>query len=355
MRRYCNVLYVLGLMLLSGAAPGQLRQVAVLDIPGRPGFESVAWAKGYLVMAHDASNTVDIFDPAKRRVVAQVQGMKDPRGIAVDEKAGLVYVANAGDHTLAAISITNWTVQERIPLEASPDGLLFVPETHTLYVANWRTQSVSILKPGQPAAAVTVAVGGRPERMIYDPATRQVYVSLEDSGEVLVMDEAGKVGRRWKLSASLPTGLAIDPQSRRLFVAVRYAVVILNADTGSELGRVASPAGTDSLWFEDATRTLYAGATGGSVNVIKLGGDSYRSEHELQTSIRGHTLAYDPVKKFLYMPGGREGRAKLVILKPAEGPMPASSSAPRVARDPALPKAFPTLPKPADEQAARTR
>ncbi len=351
MRRPWILVPLVALMLLSGAAQAQLRQVAVLDIPGRPGFESIAWAKGYLVMAHDASNTVDVFDPAKRRVVAQVKGMNDPRGIGVDEQAGLVYVANAGDQSLAVIAVKTWTVQERIPLQTSPDSLLFVPETHTLYIGDWRSQAVSILKSGQHTPAATVEVGGRPERMIFDPATRQVYLSLEDRSEVVTLDEAGKIAHRWKLNASLPTGLALDPQSRQLFVAVRYAVVILNADSGMEVRRVAAPAGTDTLWFDDGTRTLYAGATGGSVNVIKLGDNSSGSEHELQTSIRGHTLAYDPVKKFIYMPGGREGRAKLVILKTTGDALPVVPNAPQVAREPAMPKTFPTLPTAAAEEA----
>lgn len=356
MRRYWNFLLALGFILLTGTAEAQLRQVAVLDIPGRPGFESIAWAKGYLVLAHDASNTVDIFDPAKRRVVAQVKDMNDPRGIGVDEQAGLVYVANAGDHTIAVISTSNWTVQDRIQLKAAPDCLLFVPETQTLYIGNWRTQSISILPSGQHQPKATVELGGRPQHMIFDLATRQVFASLEDRNEVVALDASGTVAHRWKLNASLPTGLALDPQSRRLLVAVRYAVVILNADTGTEIGRVASPAGTDTLWFDDASKTLYAGATGGSVNVIKLGDDRFQSEHELQTSIRGHTLAYDPVKKFVYMPGGREGRAKLVILKPVEAAAPADPNAIQVAREPALPKSFPRQTKPpAEEQTAKVK
>ncbi len=356
MRRYWKLPLVLGLMLLTGAAEAQLRQVAVLDIPGRPGFESIAWAKGYLVLANGASNTVDVFDPAKRRVVAQVKEMNQPRGIGVDEQAGLVYVANAGDASIAVISSRNWTVQERIALKESPDSLLFVPETHTLYIGNWRTQAVSILKQGQHEPSATVGLGGRPERMVYDVAARQVYVSLEDASEVAALDESGKVAHRWKLNARLPTGLALDAQSRRLFVAVRYAVVILNADTGAEMGRVASPAGTDTLWFDESSRTLYAGATGGSVNIIKLKGESYQSDGELQTAIRGRTLAYDPVKKFVYMPGGREGRAKLVILKPIEAAPPISPRESQVARDPALPKAFPSPPKPpSNEETAKAK
>ena len=356
MRRYAKSLLIFGLLLLTGAASAQLRQVAVLDLPGRPGFETIAWAKGYLVMAHGASNTLDVFDPAKRRVVVQIKGMNDPRGIGVDEQAGLVYVANAGDQSIAVVSTGTWSVQERIQLPASPDSLLFVPETHTLYIGNWRTQSISLLKAGEHVPSATVEMGGRPERMLFDVATRQVYVSLEDTAEVAALDQAGKIAHRWKLNASLPTGLALDPQSRRLFVAVRYAVVILNADTGAEVGRVAAPAGADSLWFDDSARTLYAGATGGSVDVIKLGDESPQSEHELQTSIRGHTLAFDPVKKFVYMPGGREGRAKLVILKPMESSASNDPRATQMARDPALPRNFPSPPKPqANEQTAKAK
>lgn len=356
MRKYPNLLLLAGFMLLTGAAGAQLRQIAVLDIPGRPGFESIAWAKGYLVLAHDASNTVDVFDPAKRRVVAQVEGMNEPRGIGVDEQAGLVYVANAGDQTIAVISTNDWKVKDRIALKAAPDSLLFVPETHTLYIGNWRTHSVSILHSGQQEPAATVEVGGRPQHMIFDVASRQVFISLEDQNQIAALDESGKIAHRWKLSASLPTGLALDPQSRRLFIAVRYAVLVLNADNGSEIGRVPSPAGTDTLWFDDSTKTLYAGANGGSVNVIKLQDETFRSAHELQTSIRGHTLAYDPVKKFVYMPGGREGRAKLVILKPVEAAAPADPNAIQVAREPALPKSFPRQTKPpAEEQTAKVK
>lgn len=356
MRRMQNVVLLLGIMLLSGAAAAQLRQVAVLDIPGRPGFESIAWAKGYLVMTHDAGNTVDVFDPAKRRVVAQVKGMNDPRGLGVDEQAGLVYVANAGDQTIAVISTKDWTVQERIPLAAAPDCLLFVPETHTLYIGNWRTQSISRLRSGDHEAAAAINLDGRPEGMLFDVATRQLYVTLEDRAEVATLDESGKITHRWKLNASLPTGLALDPQSRHLFVAVRYAVLVLNADDGSELRRVAAPAGTDTLWFDASSRTLYASATGGSVSVVRLGDESPQSEQELQTSIRGHTLAFDPVKKFIYMPGGREGRAKLVILKPMQAVAPDPARETKMAADPVLPSSFPSQPKPAaSEQTAKAK
>ncbi len=355
MRAYRHYLFAFVLMLLTGASAAQLRQVAVLDIPGRPGFESVAWAKGFLLMAHDASNTVDVFDPAKRRVIAQVKGMNDPRGLAVDDQTGLVYVANAGDKTIAVISAKDWAVQDRIQLQDAPDTLLFVPELSTLYIGNWRTQAVSTLKAGQHQPSAAIPVGGRPERMVYDAATGQVFIAIEDKAEVIALDKSGQIPHRYKLSASLPTGLALDPRSRRLFVAVRYAVVVMNADTGEEISRVPAPQGTDTLWFDPSNGTLYAGATGGSVNMIRLANNRYQTEHELQTSIRGHTLAFDPVKKMVYMPGGHEGRAKLVILKRVEAPVQNAAAPAKPAAAPVLPRSFPTSQAAPGEETARAK
>src|SRR5260370_12026856 len=139
----------------SGIAAAQLRQIAIIDVPGRPGFDATAMVNGYLVMAHAGANTVEIFDPSKRRLIARVNGMSEPRGIAVDEQGGRIYVANAGNNTVTVISSQDWMVQDNISVPASPDALLYVPQTQTLYIGNWHGGSISAIPtaraPGQGA------------------------------------------------------------------------------------------------------------------------------------------------------------------------------------------------------------
>src|SRR5438270_13002867 len=85
----------------------KLREIALLDIPGRPGFETLAFAKGYLVMAHDGAGTVDIFDPAKRRFVAQISGILSARGVAVDDANARAYIADAGSNSIDVMNSSN--------------------------------------------------------------------------------------------------------------------------------------------------------------------------------------------------------------------------------------------------------
>ena len=301
------------LAILAHAAVAQLRQIAMVEIPGRPGFDSMAFAGNYLVIAHRGANAVDIFDPHLRRLKAQITGMSDPRGIAVDEAAERVYVANAGSNSIAVLSINDWKMSDTISLQHSPDALLLAGGR--LYVANNLQDSVTIVDPEKRQELATLNVGGRPQHMLRDPATNLIFATLEQTSQVVAFDAGQQITKRYQLTASQPTGLALDAKGRRLFVAVRSAVLVLDADNGTELARVPAAAGIDDLWFDDNRQALYAAATDGSVNLIIARGDRFQSQHELQTQVRGHSMAYDPTKKTVYLTGGREGRSKLVILK----------------------------------------
>ena len=42
-----------------------------------------------------------------------------------------------------------------------------------------------------------------------------------------------------------------------------------------------------------------------------------RAVDELATDVKGYSVAYDAEHKLLFFPGGREGRSKLLLLKPS--------------------------------------
>lgn len=305
-----------------------LRRIAMIDIPGRPGFKDVALVDGSLMIAHPAAATVDVFSLAKRRLVAQINGMKGASGIAVDPKAAKAYVANSEANEIAIVSTKSWQVEHRIPMKTSPSALLLLPDASVLYASNWRDQSISRIDLSSDAVQ-TVVVDGRPEQLVFDPATQQILGTLEDQRQVIVLDLSLRAVKRFPLAASAPTGLVLDLKGRRLYVAARYAVLALDADSGRELNRVAAPAGIDTLWMDAASNTLYGAATGGSILVMKTAGRLV-VEREYATEVRGHSVAFDASKNMLYLPGGRDGRSKLLILRHAKADIAAAT--PQVAQ-----------------------
>jgi len=118
--------------------------------------------------------------------------------------------------------------------------------------------------------------------------------------------------------------MALDNARRRLYVAVRYAVVALNADSGEEVARIPAPGGTNTLALDASSNMLYAAAGDGSVLAIDLAKNTV--DHELPTDVKGYGLAFDPARKMLFMPGGREGRSKMVVLTPISLNEPATTT-----------------------------
>ncbi len=317
---------ILVLLFSSLAATAQLKQIAIIDLPGRPGFDSTAIADGKLIMTHAGADTAEIFDPEKRRLIAQVRGLAQPRGIAVDDKGGKVYIANAGSNSLTVLGTGDWQVQNNFAVPYSPDALLWVPQLGKVLIGDWHDQAVTALDP-TTGAVRSVALDGTPGDITYDRARKLLVVSVEDQNQLAVLTPDLKIAARYPLVASQPTGVVVDPQNRKLFVAVRWAVLVLDADSGNELSRVPMGAGVDRLWFDDAANTIYAATAGGTVTVIRPDGARYVAEQELNTEVRGHTLAWDATRKMIYVPGGREGRSKLVMLKFFDNNRPKMQSA----------------------------
>src|SRR5579864_4257093 len=261
-----NIKFSLLVMLLSGSMFGlqaKLRQVALIDLPGNPGFSQVTMANGQVVITRPGTNTIEVFSPVQHR----------------------------------------------------PEKLLWVPQTKTLYATSVLDRTLSMIDLRLSAETHVLELNALPQDMLYDGARQTLLLTLQDLGQIASIDRSNKITGRYKVVASEPTGLALDEQRRRLYVAVRYAVLALNADTGSELARIPAPGGTDALVLDPGGNLLYAAAGDGSVLAIDLNRNVV--DHELPTDVKGYSIAYDPAHKMIFLPGGREGRSKMVILSPS--------------------------------------
>ncbi len=312
-RRFSWIAGWVTLLLVSAPAlfSSDLRQIGMVNIPGAPGFGEMAFANGMLVMTHSGASAVDVFDPARRRVIAQITGLQSPRGVAVDESSGKVYIADHGNHSIAVVTIEGWKVSDTIPLQGSPDNLLL--NQGKLYWTDADNGTISLIDLATKQNVSTVDIGGMPRELALDTGRDVVFATVQDLHQLVAVDPQLKIVNRYNLDASQPTGLVYDPQSQELFVAVRFAVVAINAATGAEVNRVAAAAGVDALWLDPQSRMLYA-ASDGSLLMIHADGHLTIAD-EIATEVKGHTVAYDAAKRLVLLPGGREGKSKVLIFR----------------------------------------
>ncbi len=285
--------------------------VAMIDLPGRPGFEDVVMANNLIVIAHTGANSIDVFDPQKRRMVAQITNIAQPRGIAVDAKNSRLFVATANS-VIDVVSSQDWEVKDSFNVQGSPDVLALSADGMRLYIGDKTDSTIFVVDTSQRKTIGSVELGGRPEAIVAGD-DNLMYVTVQDQSAVVAIDAQLKVVKQFKLQASQPTGLVYDGTSHRLYVAVRAAVLSINADDGSEVGRVTAQRGVDTLYLDSASHTLFAGG-GGSVLAVNTAG-TFAALDELLAEVKGQTIVYDPSRKLLFMPGGREGRSKILIVR----------------------------------------
>ncbi len=306
---------IFSILLLSGwlFAASELRQIGMVNVPGAPGFVDLAFCNGMLLMTHPGASALDIYDPGRRRVIAQVTGLQSPRGIAADEQGGRVYVADHDSKSIAVIATDGWKVVDSIRVPGNPDALQ-LDGAGKLFWTDADAGTISLLDLHTKQDVAQTDVGGTPRDLAYDSAHKNLFMTLQDVHQIVGVDANAKVVTRFTLNASQPTGLIYDPQYHELYVAVRSAVVAVSADTGAEIDRVAAPPGVDSLWLDAQSHTLYAASEGSLVTINAKGRLS--AAEEIIPQIKGHVVAFDADKNMLLLPGGREGKSKLLIFRP---------------------------------------
>lgn len=287
----------------------------MVDIPGSPGFDQLAIANGKVLLTHPAGSSLDVVDPAKRRVVAQVVNLQSPRGIAIDQANGKVYVAQAGNNSVAVISFQGWQYSGAIQLPQSPTSLALDDSGQLLFWTSAPNNSLSVLDLSTRQNLGTVDLNGRPTGMVWDHERGVAFITLQDTAEIAAVDPKLQVVSRFKLNASQPTGIVYDGHSRRLYVATRKAVLALSDQDGSETGRVEAPLGVDDMWLVPESRTLYA-ASPGELTVIKAGDGQFTLVDAIPINIKGHNVAFDPESNMVFLPGGREGKSAMLLLRP---------------------------------------
>ncbi len=309
--RLARSLVALALLTSWVASASDLRQIGMVNLSGSPGFGPMAFANGMLLLTHPGASAVDVFDPIKRRTIAQITGLQSPRSIAVDVQAGRVYVADHGSNSIAIIGTDGWKVIDSIALPGSPDALLL--DDGKLYWADADAGTLSQLDVRTKQDVAKVDLGGMPRGLGFGDHG-MIFVTVQDQHQIVALDPQLKILNRFTLNASQPTGLVYDPQYHELYVSVRGAVLAISADTGAEVSRVSAPEGVDALWLDEDSHTLYA-ASEGALLVMSAKGNLTALDNIL-TEVKGHTVAYDSAKRLVLVPGGREGKSKLLILRP---------------------------------------
>ena len=144
-------------------------------------------------VSSSAKNIVMVFNKSPMEVIQVIHTGTGPKGMALDQRNGLVYVAAAGDDTIEMISIATLEIIGRIRLPSGdePSEIALTPDGRKLLSANYGSGTVSIINTRSMSENERLVLDPDPAWIVMARDGRTAYVLHTMSNTISVVDVAG--------------------------------------------------------------------------------------------------------------------------------------------------------------------
>ncbi len=274
------------------AAPKKARakpsQTSVL-LPGGTGgigFDDLMYSPrlGKVIVPAGRTGDLDLLSPSKG-TVSPIPGFSkaapESRGhgesvTSVSEDQGYLFATDRTSKTVNVVDPAAKKIVARAKLAGGPDYVRYVASTHELWVTEPRQERIEIFKltggkVPTPVHEAFIEVPGGPESLVLDPARGRAYTNLWKD-ETIAIDVAGrKIAARWPNGCKGSRGLALDAKDGFLFVGcAEGGTSVLDAAHGGKiLDHVKAGSGVDIIAYSPALRHLYVpGARSATLTVF---------------------------------------------------------------------------------------
>src|SRR5579864_1381289 len=263
-------------MSLSAAEPQyQLKQKFVIG--GDGGWDYLTYDAAGKRLFISRGTRVQVVDPAKGTVIAEIPDTPGVHGIALAHDLGKGFTSNGRENTVTVFDLKTLKETSRIKLEGAegPDAILYDPASKRVFTFNGRSKNATAIDAANGTVVGNIPLDGKPEFAAAD-GKGMVYVNIEDKSELTSIDaKKAAVVNTWPLApCEEPSGLAMDQKHRRLFAGCgNKMMAIVDADSGKVIATPAIGEGVDANAF-DADKQLAFSSNGRDGNLTVVHEDS---------------------------------------------------------------------------------
>ena len=193
------------------------------------------------------SNRLLVFDTRaaadRGTAIASIAVGKAPAGVAASDRAGLVFVAERDDDSVALVDVGAQRVRARARVGNHPFALLFDAPRQRLYALNVQSDDVSVLDTHDPSRldlVATVKVGKAPYGAALAADGSLIYVTNQHDDSVSVIDAASLKVLRTLNGFGYPEGVAAHADRVYVVNWMDDNVSVLDARSGETLSSIAT-------------------------------------------------------------------------------------------------------------------
>jgi DNA-binding beta-propeller fold protein YncE len=279
---------------------------------------------GRLFLAATGNHSVEVLDLGSGKVVESVSALGKPHGLAWIPATNSLYAADGAQGDLKIFEGSPMRLAKSIKLSDDADDMVFDAKTGLLYVGHGGGDAanpgrIAVVDTAKGSLLAELPVAAHPEGLEIDNATDRVFANIADAAEIAVIDGAThSQTETWKLTrAKDNVPLAYDEEHQILFVACRTParLLVLDGNSGKELADLPADAGADDLFYDAELRRVFLIAGSGAVDVYEIdAGNTVKAVGATHTSSGAKTGLLVPSKRTLYVGAAANGGKQAQIL-----------------------------------------
>ncbi len=220
------------------------------------------------VMTH----TVTVFNKRTMQVFCLLSPGTTPRGMALDDRRGRLYVALAGDDAVAVIDVDTLKEEGRIKLFFGdrPVELALTDNGETLVAANRGSRTLSIIDTSSLYERHRVQLNSEPAWLVAGKSGRQVYVLQVMDNSVAVIDVGNGAQLTTIFLDETPEYGALSRDGNRLFVIGRRSGDLLAIDLQqlAVIDKIFVGGGAAAITVDSRSGLVYIGKQSGEVVLV---------------------------------------------------------------------------------------
>ncbi len=287
-----------GAALAQGAAPVQYKLKQKFVIGGDGGWDYLTYDPAGKRLFISRGTRVQVVDPEKGTVVAEIPNTPGVHGIALAQDLGKGFTSNGRENTITVFDLKTLKETARIKLDGgeNPDAILYDAASKRVFAFNGRSKNATVIDAASGNAVGNIALDGKPEFAAED-GKGLVFVNIEDKNEVQVIDaRKATVLHSWPMAGcDEPSGLAMDQKHRRLFAGCGNKVMaVVNADDGKVITTIPIGQGVDANGFDPGTELAFSSNGDGTLTVVhEDSADKFTLLGNAETQRTARTMALD--------------------------------------------------------------
>jgi DNA-binding beta-propeller fold protein YncE len=205
-------------------------------------------------------------------VVDTIATSSGPKGAAIDEWRGWVYIALAGADAVEAIDVNTGEILQRLQLNFGdePIEIALSQDRELLVSANYGSNSSSIIETVSLREIGRVSLPSEPTDVVTSPVSPRAYLMQPLSNSVLAIDIQRLQITHTRNLDETPIRGAVNGEGDRLYVITRYSpdVLVLNTSNLALMGRIYVGTGAISIKVDPSSGLIYVGMKAGGISVI---------------------------------------------------------------------------------------